>query len=273
MTWIRGTRGLREADQAVLLEHLAHAPGDGADLVEVDLGHRVEVDPQLVGMVEVAAPNRPGVPVDHAEVDSPSEVRGVGGDELACVRPLGNGTVAVSASPARCRARVLEEEIAVDAVDPALERRRTVAQVPYGRLLALEVVVDEVELRDPRAGKKTFPGFEIRTSRPAASIVIASARGRHRLGESHDGPACPAGARRPRLLQGHDSAPSVAEAIGRGLRATDWTSTSRRSPTAARAPRTCSSPARRRAMRVRASDPLGREIEASFALLGDGARR
>ena len=45
-------------------------------------GRRVEVDAQLVGMVEVGAPRRPRVEVDHAEVHRPDQVRGVVGDEL-----------------------------------------------------------------------------------------------------------------------------------------------------------------------------------------------
>ena len=70
-------------DEAVLREHLAGAAGDRAHLVEVDVGHRVEVDAQLVGAVEVAAAHRPRVPVDHAEVDAPGEVGRVVDDELA----------------------------------------------------------------------------------------------------------------------------------------------------------------------------------------------
>ncbi len=49
---------------------------------------------------------------------------------------------------------LLEERLALDAVDPALHHRRTVAQTAYDRLGALQVVVDEVELRQPALGKE-----------------------------------------------------------------------------------------------------------------------
>ena len=77
-----GARGLRVAAQPVLGEHVADHERGPAHLVPADAGRRVEVDAQLVGRVEVGAPRRPRVEVDHAEVDRPHEVRGVVGDEL-----------------------------------------------------------------------------------------------------------------------------------------------------------------------------------------------
>ena len=47
-----------------------------------DAGHRVEVDPQLVGMVEVLGADRVRVEVDAAEVDDPGEPGGVVDDDL-----------------------------------------------------------------------------------------------------------------------------------------------------------------------------------------------
>ena len=80
--------------------------GDGADLVEADLRRRVEVDAQLVGMVEVAAAHRPRVPVDHAEVDAPGEVRARRRRRARarCAR-WGSGPSRSAATPARCRGR------------------------------------------------------------------------------------------------------------------------------------------------------------------------
>ena len=69
----------------MLLQHLAHAERDLAHLGERHLRAGVEVDAQLVGMVEIGAAHRPGIPVDHAEVDAPDEMGGVVGHELARV--------------------------------------------------------------------------------------------------------------------------------------------------------------------------------------------
>ena len=97
---------------------------------------------------------------------------------------------------------------------------------------------------------------------------------RHRLGECARWPrrAAPVLVA-PDSFKGTMSAPTVAAAIGRGLAARRLArSTSRRSPTAARARWTCSlDRLGGELVGVRASDPLGREIEARFALLADGA--
>ena len=55
--------------------HLAH-------LWPLDAGHRVEVDPQLVGVLQVVGPYRVRVQVDAAEVDHPRERRAVPDDDL-----------------------------------------------------------------------------------------------------------------------------------------------------------------------------------------------
>jgi hypothetical protein len=53
---------------------------------------------------------------------------------------------------------LLEEELAADAVDPALQRRRSLAQVADDRRFALDVVVDEVELRETALGEEQLAG-------------------------------------------------------------------------------------------------------------------
>ena len=69
---------------------LQHAPGDERDLDDLaprDTGHRVQVDPQLVGMVEVLGEYGVRVEVDAAEVDHPGQVGGVADDHLVGRRP------------------------------------------------------------------------------------------------------------------------------------------------------------------------------------------
>ena len=124
--------------------HLSH-------LFEADLGRRIEVDAQLVGVVEVRTPRRPRVEVDDAEVDRPDDMRGVARDELgraAATRethgrglePLGS----VLGNP------LLEEELLVDAVDEALHRRRALGEVAAGSFGDVDVIGREVELGEAR---------------------------------------------------------------------------------------------------------------------------
>ena len=89
----------------------------------------------------------------------------------------------------------------------------------------------------------------------------------------HDGPGCPAGPRRPRLLQGDDGGAAGRRGDRTRARARRVSpSTSRRSPTAARARWTCCS----RALGGELLDGHARAIRSDarstprFALLGDG---
>ena len=66
----------------MVLEDLLGDEGDVDDLLPVDAGDRVEVDPQLVRMVEVLRLYRVGVEVDAAEVHDPREVGGVADHHL-----------------------------------------------------------------------------------------------------------------------------------------------------------------------------------------------
>src|SRR6478736_4767784 len=59
---------LRPALVAHLGERLAHDGGDPLPVRERRARLRVDVDPQLVGTVDVGAPRGPGVEVDHREV-------------------------------------------------------------------------------------------------------------------------------------------------------------------------------------------------------------
>ena len=75
-------RRLRPARVADLGEHLAHDRGDRLRVGEVRARLRVDVDPQLVGMLGVGAPRGPGVEVDHGEVRGPGDLRELGHAEL-----------------------------------------------------------------------------------------------------------------------------------------------------------------------------------------------
>jgi hypothetical protein len=146
--------------EVVLVEHVARAERDVAHLGEGDAGAGVEVDAQLVGMVEVGAPHGPGVPVDDAEVDAPDEVGAVVGDELARVAPAGEGDGGgLQPVGGAVGHALLEEGLAADAVDPALERGGPLAQVAHDGGLALDVVVDEIDLGETSVGEERLVGI------------------------------------------------------------------------------------------------------------------
>ena len=73
---------LRPRGQPVVLEHLAGHQRDVDDLPPGHPGHRVEVDAQFVGMVEVVGEHRMRVEVDAAQVDRPGQAGRVMDDGL-----------------------------------------------------------------------------------------------------------------------------------------------------------------------------------------------
>jgi hypothetical protein len=79
---------LRVTHETVLLEDLAGRDGHLPHRVEGHTGLRVEIHPQLVGMVDVAASHRPRVQVDAAEIDGPHDVGEVDRAELAGKKTL-----------------------------------------------------------------------------------------------------------------------------------------------------------------------------------------
>ena len=67
-----------------------HDHRDVADLRPGHARHRIEVDPQLVGMIQVVGADRVRVQVDAAEVDDPGEARRFVDDDLVG-RPARSG--------------------------------------------------------------------------------------------------------------------------------------------------------------------------------------
>ena len=146
-------------EQPVLVEHLAHAQRHLAYLRKGHIGLRVEIDAQLIWVVEIGASHRPGIPVDHAEVHAPHQMRCVVGHQLARVAPAGkrDGRRLQPLRRAVWHA-LLKERIAADPVDPALHHRRAIAQAAHDGLGALDVVLGEVQLGDLRLGEEQLAG-------------------------------------------------------------------------------------------------------------------
>ena len=103
-------RGLRPADVADLVEHLAHERRDALPVLERRARLRVDVDPQLVRMLRVLPARRPRVEVDDREVRRPDDLGELGHAELVGVaartgtsRAPSRPTPAASRAPASGR--------------------------------------------------------------------------------------------------------------------------------------------------------------------------
>jgi hypothetical protein len=78
-------RRLRPPRIADLVKHLGDDAGDRLRVGEIRARLRVDVDPQLVGMLDVAPAGGPWMEVDRAEVRRPGDVRDFGHAELVRV--------------------------------------------------------------------------------------------------------------------------------------------------------------------------------------------
>ena len=143
-----GARRLRPPDEPHSFERLLAGHRDVADLRPFDARYRVEVDPQLVGMVEVVRADRVRVEVDAAEIDDPGQSGGLVDDDLVC-RPTRRKRQLGSPDPVgRVLGRpLLEERLLGDPVHEPLERHRPAANAGQRAFGDGKVVVDDVELR------------------------------------------------------------------------------------------------------------------------------
>ena len=71
-------RGLRPAHRPDLVEHLASDARHAAHGVKARFGHRVEVDPPLVGLFDVPAPGVPGVKLHRRHLHGPDHAAQLG---------------------------------------------------------------------------------------------------------------------------------------------------------------------------------------------------
>jgi hypothetical protein len=116
---------------------------------------RVEVDEHVVGPLDVLYPAVPRVQVDAAEVRDPSKGRRLRHDGEIGRPPAAREEDVDRLEPVRMRVRntLLVEEEAVDPVGVAEHLHGPPADVREDAVRDLEVVVDEVALRQPRLGK------------------------------------------------------------------------------------------------------------------------
>ena len=77
----RPTR-LRPPHQSHVVEHFPRDVGDGDDLRPVDSRHRIKVDPELVGVLEVIGPHGVRVEVQASKIHDPRQARSIPDDGL-----------------------------------------------------------------------------------------------------------------------------------------------------------------------------------------------
>ena len=149
--------------------------GDLADLRPLHARHRIEIDAQLVGMVEVVGANRMRVQLETRQVGHPHEGGRLPGHDLFG-RPAGRETSARRhrAIGSRLRRPLLEEEFAVDAVGIADQDVGPAAGALQGPLGDGDVVAGKVELGVAGQGNRTLRGFEIATSRSPTVRISCS---------------------------------------------------------------------------------------------------
>ena len=75
-------RGLRPADEAEVVQRRVHDARDLAHLRPRDAGHRIEIDAQLVGMIEIVGAHRVRMQLEAREVRHPRERRRVARHDL-----------------------------------------------------------------------------------------------------------------------------------------------------------------------------------------------
>ena len=154
-------RGLREARVAELLQQRPRLGGDAHRVGEVGARLRVEVEPQLVRVVDVVVAHRPRVERDRPHLRRPADDGHLGRADLVGVAAGGEldargldvvrGALGDALLEERVAAALLarrDDDPGVDALRPALERRRPPRERAHDAVLDRQVVVDDVELRD-----------------------------------------------------------------------------------------------------------------------------
>ena len=155
----------------MVLEHLPGDQGDVEDLPPVHAGHRVEVDAQLVGVVEVLGQHRMRIEVDAAEVDHPASPAASRSTASLADVPEAYFSSATSIQSGRFSgARFWKKASCVDALDEAFEDHRAARDAAQRAVRDGEVVADQVQLGDARdRAKTTLSGWVMVTCCPPTS--------------------------------------------------------------------------------------------------------
>jgi len=86
---------LRPAAQSNFLKKILHLHRHASHVVPFDAGYRIEIDPQLVGVIEITRAHGVRMQLDAAEIHDPREAGRVVDDNSSAVRPDGKESVTV----------------------------------------------------------------------------------------------------------------------------------------------------------------------------------
>ena len=144
-------RSLRETDDAQLVKHLADDPGDDAHPVEPGLGHGVEVDPPLVGAIDIGAPDVPRMELHGRHLHRPDDR-----PELGDAQFVGGAVPAGEVQPHGLQPRrgpvrdpLLVDLLAGQPLGEPVQHARPLPQRPDDAVADREVVVRQVEFGPP----------------------------------------------------------------------------------------------------------------------------
>ena len=141
-------------------------------------GLRVDVDPELVRLVDVGSPRRPGVEVDDREVGRPGDLRDLGHAELVGVAAgRERDTRGLDPLGPLLGHTLLVDHLALDAVGEAAQLRRPLVERAHDPVADREVVLDEVALRLLPGRKEHL--VRVRHLDGAAADLELDERGRH----------------------------------------------------------------------------------------------
>ena len=158
------------------------------------VGHRVEVDPPLVGLLDVRTPRVPGVKLHRRHLDGPDHAAQLGHAQLVGCAAEAREVDVHRLDPVR---RALREALLVhlrpvDAVREAVQHARALAQRADDPVPHAHVVLREVELR-LAAGREVDP---IGARDPHGSPVDLELHGARLVGGGHGHTRLDAGRRR-----------------------------------------------------------------------------
>ena len=159
---------LRVRAQPELVQHLTDDESDLTHERPLAVGRRVEVDQQVVRVLDLRHARVPRVQLDATEVGDPGEAGGVVEHRehgRVTARELDEDLVDVVRVV--LRDSLLVEELARDAVGEALHVERPPPDVGECERRDVDVVGDEVELRQTRLGEEDLLGARDRNVVPA----------------------------------------------------------------------------------------------------------
>jgi len=151
------------------LQDSASHLGDLLYLLPRDSWHRVEVNAQFVGMLQIFCPYRVRVQLQAAQVCKPGERRGVARHDLLGNAARGKGQLHhLDPQRAPCRGSLLVEVLAVDPVGIANEHVGAAASSTKRSIRHSQVVAHQIELGVLWPRKQQFVRIRDRHFAPAA---------------------------------------------------------------------------------------------------------